>query len=170
MTEPTIETPPVTGTVIPAPTVDPVVTQPEKPKTLEELQAENERLSRHAQNKAEEADRLHKKIEAYDKKEQEKLDAEKSELQKEKEARERLEAENKALKLNQLKTSIASKVGIPESLALRLQGETPEEIEEDAKKILETLPKKTAVTNPTNPGGGNTPTETDAERRKRLGI
>ena len=163
--------PQVTAPVMDAPVVEPKIEKPaEKPLTLEELKAENERLTRHAANKEQEAERLHKKVEAYDKKEQDKLDAELSELDKEKKARAKLEEENKKLKVDSLKTSIAAKLGLPESLALRLQGETPEEIEKDAKEILETLPKKTAVTNPTNPGGGLQATETDAERRKRLGL
>jgi len=167
-------TPPVTGTVTPTPTVEPViqpvVTQPEKPMTLEELKAENERLLLHAKNKEEEAARHFKKIQSFEQAEQAKKDAELSELDKEKKARVALEAENKTLKINQLKQSTASKLGLPEVLALRLQGETPEEIEADAKQLLETLPKKPNPASATNPGGDHQVTETDAERRKRLGI
>ncbi len=151
--------------------VETKVEQPvEKPLTLEELQAKLAQAEQHAKNKEEEAARHFKKIQSFEQAEQAKKDAELSELDKEKKARAQLEAENKKLKVDSLKTSIAAKLGLPESLALRLQGETPEEIEQDAKEILETLPKKTAVTNPTNPGGGLQATETDAERRKRLNI
>jgi myosin heavy subunit len=163
--------PQVTAPVTDAPVLEPKVEKPaDKPLTLDELKAENERLARHAANKEEEADRLHKKVEAYDKKEQDKLDAEKSELQKEKERVASLETENKRLKTESLKQSIATKLGLPESLALRLQGETPEEIEKDAKEILETLPKKTAVTNPTNPGGGAEAKKTPVDLLKEMGL
>jgi predicted nucleic acid-binding Zn-ribbon protein len=165
--------PKVPAPVTDAPVVEPkveVVPPVEKPLTLDELKAENERLARHAKNKEEEAARNFKKLEAFEKAEQAKKDAELSDLEKEKKRVAELAEENKQLKTNSLKQSIANKLGLPESLALRLQGETPEEIEKDAKEILETLPRKTAVTNPTNPGGGLQATETDAERRKRLNI
>ncbi|MFA5151989.1 MAG: hypothetical protein WC554_05465 [Clostridia bacterium] len=165
-------TPPVTGTVTPTvePVIKPVVTQPEKPMTLEELKAENERLLLHAKNKEEEAARHFKKIQSFEQAEQAKKDAELSELDKEKKAREKAESDYKKIKLDLLKRDAATKVGLPEILANRLQGETPEEIEADAKQLLETLPKKTSTASATNPGGDHQVGETDAERRKRLGI
>ncbi len=48
-------------------------------------------------------------------------------------------------------SEIASRLGLPPALAKRLQGETPEEIEADAKALLETLPK------PAKPGPGIIP-------------
>ena len=152
------------------PKVDPKV-EPVKEPTLEELKAKLAEAERHANNKTEEAERVHKKLEAFEKAEQAKKDAELSELDREKKARADLEVENKRLKTESLKQSIATKLGLPESLALRLQGETPEEIEKDAKEILETLPKKTAVNiNATNPGAGAVVGETDDERGRRLGT
>ncbi len=163
---------PVTGTVTPVvePAIQPVETQPEKPMTLEELKAENERLKQHAANKEEEAARHFKKVQAFEKAEQDKKDAELSELDKEKKRVAQLEAENKKIKLDLLKQSTASKLRLPEILANRLQGETPEEIEADAKQLLETLPKKANTASATNPGGDRQVAETDAERRRRLGI
>jgi len=144
--------------------------EPAKEPTLEELKAENARLELHAKNKEQEAERHFKKLQTFEKAEQDKKDAELSELDKEKKARVALEAENKKIKLDLLKQSTASKLGIPE-LADRLQGETPEEIEQDAKQLLEKLPKKTSSASATNPGGDHQVVgETDAERRKRLGI
>jgi predicted RNase H-like HicB family nuclease len=145
--------------------VDPV-----KEPTLEELKAELEKAKQHAANKEEEAARHFKKLQTFEQAEQAKKDAELSELDKEKKARAALEAENKKIKLDLLKQSTASKLGLPEILANRLQGETPEEIEADAKQLLETLPKKTSTASATNPGGDRQVGETDAERRKRLGI
>ena len=144
--------------------------EPVKEPTLDELKAELEQAKQHAKNKEEEAARHFKKIQTFEQAEQAKKDAELSELDKEKKARAALEAENKTLKINQLKQSTASKLGLPEVLALRLQGETPEEIEADAKQLLETLPKKPNPASATNPGGDRQVGETDAERRKRLGI
>ena len=144
--------------------------EPVKEPTLEELKEKLAEATQHAKNKEEEAARHFKKLQSFEKAEQDKKDAELSELDKEKRARVALEAENKKIKLDLLKQSTASKLGLPEVLAIRLQGETPEEIEADAKQLLETLPKKTSTASATNPGGDHQVTETDAERRKRLGI
>ena len=51
----------------------------------------------------------------------------------------------------------AEKVGLPAPFAKRIMGETPEEMEADAKEILESLPKpekRPPPINPTNPSGG----------------
>jgi hypothetical protein len=146
------------------------VKEPVKEPTLEELKLELAQAKQHATNKEEEAARHFKKIQSFEQAEQAKKDAELSELDKEKKARVALEAENKKIKLDLLKRDTATKVGLPEVLASRLQGETPEEIEADAKQLLETLPKKPNPASATNPGGDHQVTETDAERRKRLGI
>ncbi len=168
MTDQNVTTP-VTGTEPPA--TPPVAkVEPAKEPTLEELKAENARLAQHASNKEQEAERHFKKLQTFEKAEQDKKDAELSELDKEKKARAALEAENKKIKLDLVKQSTASKLGLPEILANRLQGETPEEIEADAKQLLETLPKKPNPASATNPGGDRQVGETDAERRKRLGI
>ena len=94
--EPVIETPPV-----------------EKPLTLEELQTKLAIAEQHAKNKEEEAARHFKKIQSFEQAEQAKKDAELSELDKEKKARAKLEEENKKLKVDSLKTSIAAKLGLP---------------------------------------------------------
>ncbi len=145
--------------------------EPAKEPTLDELKTKLAEAEQHAKNKEEEAARHFKKLQTFEQAEQAKKDAELSELDKEKKARVALEAENKKIKLDLLKQSTASKLGLPEILANRLQGETPEEIEKDAKEILETLPKKTAVNiNATNPGAGAVVGETDDERGRRLGT
>jgi hypothetical protein len=160
------KTAPVTDAPVTPPVIAPVVPEPE---TIESLKLKLEAEKQHALNKEEEAARHFKKLQAFEKTEQDKKDAELSELQKEQKRTAELEKENKELKTNQIKLSIATKIGLPEVLALRLQGETPADIEADAKAILETLPKKAPANgNPTNPGGGSQAVETDAERRKRL--
>jgi len=145
-------------------------TQPTKPLTAEELQKELETARRSLKNKEEEAQRVHSKLKKFEEAEDEKRKAELSEI-------DRLKAElketQKLLKKTEaeaLKRSIAEKTGLPAALALRLTGETPEELEADAKALLEALPKKTAPTlSTTNPGGASGG-ETDAERRRRLGL
>jgi predicted RNase H-like HicB family nuclease len=144
--------------------------EPVKEPTLEELKEKLAEATQHAKNKEEEAARHFKKIQSFEQAEQAKKDAELSELDKEKKARAALEAENKTLKINQLKQSTASKLGLPEILANRLQGETPEEIEADAKQLLETLPKKTSSASATNPGAGAQVVKTDAEKLKEMGF
>ena len=145
--------------------VDPV-----KEPTLEELKLELAQAKQHATNKEEEAARHFKKLQTFEQAEQAKKDAELSELDKEKKARVALEAENKKIKLDLLKQSTASKLGLPEILANRLQGETPEEIEADAKQLLEKLPKKTSPNSATNPGGGAQVTKTPVDLLKEMGL
>ena len=141
----------------------------QEPETLDALKAKLVEAERKAANKAEEAERHFKKLAKFEEEEKKRQEAELSELERANKKTAELESELKRLKTESLKREIAAKVGVPASLAARLQGETPEEIEADAKAILDTLPKPAAVS-PTNPGGGNTVKESDTERRKRLGI
>lgn len=157
---------PVTDATAPAPEVTPVEQEPE---TLEALKAKLALTEQKAKNKEEEAARVHNKLQRLEADEKKRQEAELSELEKANKKAAELEAENRKLRTDSLKAQIAAKVGLPGALASRLQGETPEEIEADAKEILDTLPKPAAI-NATNPGGGNTVKETDAERKHRLGI
>lgn len=162
------ETAPVTDATVTEPVVTPVVQEPE---TIESLKAKLEEAERKAKNKTEEAERHFKKLSKFEEEEKKRQEAAMSDLEKAQKKSADLEAENHRLKVDTLKQSVAAKVGLPESLALRLQGETKEEIEADAKEILETLPKKNAPQlDATNPNNGSQRTETDAEKRKRLGI
>jgi len=103
--------------------------------------------------------------------EQARADAAKSELQKAQERADKAEAEMKAAKLEVQRRDIAAKYKVPEALASRIKGETPEEMEADAKVLLESLPVKVPpALEPTRPGDVGHPGETDAERRKRLGL
>lgn len=154
-----------------APETEPVVTPAvQEPETVESLKAKLAEAERKAQNKTEEAERHYKKLSKFEEEEKKRQEAAMSDLEKAQKKAADLEAENKRLKVDTLKQSVAAKLGLPESLALRLQGETREEIEADAKEILETLPKKSPQIDATNPNGGMQRTETDAERRKRLNI
>ncbi len=88
------------------------------------------------------------------------------------------QAELKVAKLKDLRRTAADKVAaelkvdFPVLLIERLKGETPEELEEDAKKILAALPKAQAPKppnlGPTNPGPGASQAETDAQLLARI--
>jgi len=83
-----------------------------------------------------------------------------------------LENEIKQRDLREKRRSIGVKAGLPEALALRLTGESDEDIEKDAKSILEALPKPIAQPKlspgPINPGQGGEKGETLAEARARV--
>lgn len=151
-------------------TTEPVETQTTETLTAEELQKALEEAQRSLKNKTEEAARVHAKLTKFEAAEEERRKAELSEIDRLKADLQAAQTAAKQAQIAVLKKEIAEKTGLPAALALRLAGETPDEIEADAKALLEALPKKTAPNlNPTNPGGA-TGGETDAERRKRLGL
>ena len=80
-------------------------------------------------------------------------------------------AELEQVKLNNLKREIAEGVGLPPAFAQRITGATPEEMEADAKVLLDAMPKQAKIST-TSPGPNAfvSTNETDAERRKRLGL
>jgi len=83
----------------------------------------------------------------------------------------KIQAELKTANLLELKRAAAAEYELPEALIPRLQGDTKEDIEADAKQLAETLPKpsKQPRISTTNPGGEQSG-ESDADRRRRLGI
>jgi hypothetical protein len=113
-----------------------------------------------------------KKLAAYEKAEEERRQAELTDLQKAQEKAEKAEAELQVTKLTIVRRDIAAAVGLPAAVADRLKGETVDEIEADAKALLEALPKnekKAPNINPTNPGGA-TQSETLSQKKQRLGL
>lgn len=81
----------------------------------------------------------------------------------------RAKAEAEALRGTTLRREIAAKHGLPDILAARLTGSTPEELEADAAALLAALPKTPKPTlAPTNPGGAATNGETRAQALARL--
>jgi hypothetical protein len=111
-----------------------------------------------------------KRLADMEKTEQERIDAEKSELQKAQDRADKAEAEAKKIRLDLQRREVAEKAKLPLSLADRLKGETPEEMEADAAILLAALPVKPAPKlEPTNPGEPQTG-ETDEQKRKRLGL
>lgn len=80
------------------------------------------------------------------------------------------DAKLKQLTIKTQQQEIAGKVGLPAEFAKRIQGETPEAMEADAKAMLDALPKGKAAPNvgATSPGEKAITGETEAERLKRL--
>ena len=117
---------------------------------------------------AKEGKKAAKRLAELEAKEKERADAELSELEKAK--KEIADLNKKVLEAarRELQKSIADKVGLPSAFALRIQGETEEDMEEDAKSLLAAMPAKVAPKiDPTNPGGAKTG-ETEAEKKRRL--
>ena len=161
----------VTPGETPAPKTETVEGNDPEPKGLtpDELRAENEKLAKALKEANKEAAGRRKRLEELEKSEQERLEASKTELQKAQDRAAQLEAETKNLRLSVLRRDVAAKTGLPEALIDRLKGETLEEVEADAKALLESLPKevKKPAINATNPAGGSI-NETAAQRKERL--
>lgn len=77
----------------------------------------------------------------------------------------------RALELATVRRDVAGKVGLPPALAERLHGETPEEMEEDARTLLAALPKPGAP-NINGTGGASAPASgySDEERKRLASI
>ena len=85
------------------------------------------------------------------------------------------EAKAKGLELDALKTKVAAAVKLPAGLAARLQGETEEELTEDAKVLAASLPKPSFETDggKGTGGDGGVPEMTDADKLEfanRMGV
>jgi len=119
---------------------------------------------------AREAGKLKKRLDEIDAAEAKRTEAEMTETEKATKRAAELEAKLKAYERTEAQRKVAEKVGLPAALATRLQGETPEELEADAKALLETLPKPTKPApgiNATNPGNASTQ-ETREQKKARL--
>ncbi len=83
---------------------------------------------------------------------------------------EQLRANLKQQSIQNQQRKVAAKVGLPDEFAELLKGETPEEMESHAKRLLEAMPKQKAAPNSgvTAPGDKTVTGESDAERRRRL--
>jgi hypothetical protein len=111
-----------------------------------------------------------KRLAEYEKNEQARIDAEKSELQKAQDRAAKAESEAKEIRLALLRRDAATKTKLPLAFADRIKGETPEDMEADAAAMLEAMPKAVAPKlEPTNPSAPQTG-ETEADRKKRLGL
>ena len=101
---------------------------------------------------------------------QKRKEAEMTELQKLDAKLKETEKELRKQQQRELRRAAAEKVGLPLAFAERLKGETPEDLEADAKSLLEALPKapKTPTVLPTNPGNGAGVGETVDQRLARI--
>ena len=116
-----------------------------------------------------EAQALRSKLSAFEKAEQEKADAQLSEVEKLKKQLAQIAQEKAALERATLQRQAAEKVGLPPAFADRLRGDTLEDLEKDAKLIKDALPKITPTVSATNPGSNATGQgETDAQRLARI--
>lgn len=98
-----------------------------------------------------------KRLEELETAEAKKKESEMSEIEKLTKRLSETETQLKQKSRAEMVRAIADKTGLPAALAARLHGETPEELETDAKTLLEALPKPTQKTpnlNPTNPSAG----------------
>jgi DNA repair exonuclease SbcCD ATPase subunit len=109
-------------------------------------------------------------LEKYRKAEEERKQAEMSETERLQAELAKAQAELKASQMDVMKRQAAAATGLPPAFADRLKGETLEELEADAKVILEALPKPKAAPNSgaTNPGENGKPEETWAQKKQRL--
>lgn len=89
--------------------------------------------------------KLTKKLTALEEAEQKRKEAEMTETEKLKSRAETAESKLNELEKKEKKRVAAEKAGLPIEFADRLQGETPEELEADAKILAEKLPKKSDV-------------------------
>jgi hypothetical protein len=129
---------------------------------------ERTRIALKAANK--EAAERRKRLEELETAETKRKDSELSELDKLKKALAEKDALLTTMQRATLQRQAAEKVGLPAAFADRLKGETPEDLEADAKTILAAMPKAAAPNvGTTNPGSNATGDgETTAQRLARI--
>ena len=79
------------------------------------------------------------------------------------------QAKARELELGKQRSDVAAKVGLPVALADRLRGETPEEMETDAKAMLAALPKP-AAPNINNGAGGQAAGASAMDEAERIRL
>lgn len=117
-----------------------------------------------------EAAKYRKLAEAAEAAQKAREDAELSEMEKLKRQISEMESRAKANERALLQHKIGAEFGLPDLLIPRLQGEDEDAMREDAKALAATLPKKPSspALSATNPGNGQPPTETEAQRNARI--
>lgn len=131
----------------------PTAVDEQKPEAFDEARAMD--LIRKQREELKQAKKAAAELERYKKMEEERKQAEMTESERLKAELDRMQGELKAKTVRTMQIEVAAKLGLPAALSDRLHGETLEEMEEDAKAILEVLPKQKAAPNTgtTNPGG-----------------
>ena len=141
-------------------------------ETVAVSKAEFDKLQAALKEANKEAAARRKRLEELEAQEAQRKEAEMTETEKANKRAGELEAKLKAYERAEMQRAAADKVKLPAALATRLQGNTPEELEADAKALLETLPKPEKPApgiNPTNPAGSNASvTETREQKKARL--
>ena len=124
----------------------------EQPEEFDKARAMD--LIRKQRDELKQAKKAAAELEHYKKLEEERKQAEMTETDRLKAELDRMQSELKAKTARTMQIEVAAKLGLPAALSDRLKGETLEEMEEDAKAILEVMPKQKAAPNlgATNPG------------------
>ena len=117
-----------------------------------------------------EAAKYRKQADALAAEQKAKADAEMSEMDKLKRELAELQAKATQAERQNLQRKIGAELGLPDVLALRLQGDDEEAMREDAQAILATMPKKSnaPTLSATNPSNGQPAGETPAQQRARF--
>jgi hypothetical protein len=157
--------PPATPPAGDPPASDPPVNQDGEPFDKERAMA----TIRNLREQEREWKKTQKRLAELEDAEAKRKGAELTELERAKAAQKAAEEKAKKLELKELQRQAGEKFKLPAALVSRLQGETLEDLETDAKALAETLPKPTAPSvPPTNPGGNAGTGPTDAQRRASL--
>lgn len=127
-------------------------------ETVTMTKAEIEAMQRALKEANKEAAERRKKLEAFEKAEEDKKQAEMTELEKTKAELDKLTKIMRDKETLELKRQAAAKHGLPEAFIDRLKGDTAEELEADAKALSDVMPKPQKPSpGPTNPGNNATP-------------
>lgn len=145
-----------------------VAVDEKQPETFDEQRAME--LIRKQREELKQAKKEAAELERYRKAEEARKQAEMSETERLKAELDQMRGELKVKAVRTMQIEVAAKLGLPTALSDRLHGETLEEMEEDAKAILELLPKQKAAPNAgaTNPGEQASKEETRAQKLQRL--
>ena len=138
-----------------------------KPESFDEARAME--LIRKQREELKQAKKAAAELERYKLEEEKRKQAEMTESERLKAELDKARGELKAKTVRTMQIEVAAKVGIPAALSDRLKGETLEEMEEDAKAILDMLPKQKAAPNTgaTNPGDkAGTEPDFEAEHKR----
>ena len=140
----------------------------EQPEEFDKTRAMD--LIRKQRDELKQAKKAAAELEHYKKLEEERKQAEMTESERLKAELGKLQSELTAKTVRTMQIEVAAKLGLPAALSDRLKGETLEEMEEDAKAILEVMPKQKAAPNTgaTNPGEQASKEETRAQKLERL--
>ena len=144
--------------------------QEQTAEKVELSKAEFDKMAAALKEANKEAAARRKRLEQLEAEEAKRKEAELTETEKATKRAQELEAKLKAYERAEAQRRVAEKTGLPHALATRLMGETDEDMEADAKALLESLPKPEKPTpgiQPTNPPTG-TKAKTEAERKAEI--